>query len=90
MASTKVVTTASTLEFMRVETVDGDFLGHVFDIRCRWEKDANELPILEAIVYGRRGLLERVGLRGVRPRTMPWNLVEAIHGDVIIVRAVER
>jgi sporulation protein YlmC with PRC-barrel domain len=88
-APAKVLTTASPLELMRVETVDGKQLGHLFDLRCQW-RPGQGVPVLTEIVCGRRGLLEHLGLRDAQPTTVPWTAVQAIEGRVITVANVHR
>ena len=88
-APAKVLSTASTLARMRVETVDGKQLGQLFDLRCQW-RPGQSAPLLTEIVCGRRGLLERLGLRNARPTTVPWTAVQTIEGRVITVANVHR
>jgi sporulation protein YlmC with PRC-barrel domain len=88
-APAKVLNTASPLELMRVETVDGKQLGHLFDLRCQW-RTGQSAPVLTEIVCGRRGLLEHLGLRDAHPTTVPWTAVQAIEGRVITVANVHR
>ncbi|HEX6707122.1 MAG TPA: hypothetical protein VF169_20360 [Albitalea sp.] len=79
------LSTACALEMMRVQTRDGRFLGHVFDLRCDWQPGQRNPPLIGEIIFGRRGLLERVGLRHVRPDSLPWSAVESVQGGVIVV-----
>jgi sporulation protein YlmC with PRC-barrel domain len=82
----KVIDTICSLDGMRIETADGLFLGHLFDLRCSWSPGASA-PALEEIIYSMRGLLERIGLRQAKPRSLPWSAVQSIQGRVIVVRA---
>jgi len=82
-ADSRRLTTAFALELMRVRTADGSELGHVFDVRC--DIGAGKVPTVSAIVYGERGLLERLGLRHARPTSVPWERVRSIEGRVIVV-----
>jgi sporulation protein YlmC with PRC-barrel domain len=82
-APARILTTACALELMRVETSDGVRLGRVFDLRCA--NAPGQAPTVTAIVYGRRGLLERLGLRHARPTTVPWSSVRAVEERVIVV-----
>jgi hypothetical protein len=84
----EILTTACGMELLRVETADGRFLGHVFDLRCRWNDEG--APVLEEVLFGRRGWLERVGLMHGRPRSLHWHLVEGVRGNVIVVAASKR
>jgi sporulation protein YlmC with PRC-barrel domain len=74
---------ACALEGMEVRTAAGRRLGHVFDLRLR--TDAGAAPVLAAIVYGSRGLLERLGLRHAKPTLIAWERVGAVEGRAIIV-----
>jgi hypothetical protein len=42
------------------------------------------------VIFGKLGLLERVGLRRLTPRSVHWYLVEAVVGNVIVVAASKR
>jgi hypothetical protein len=87
-SSAEVVKTACGMELMRVETADGRSLGYVFDLRCRWS--GADAPVLEEIIFGKRGWLERIGLRHTKPHSVHWYLVEAVRGNVIVVAASKR
>jgi hypothetical protein len=87
-SSAEIVNTACGMELMRVETADGRALGYVFDLRCRASGD--DAPVLEEIIFGKRGWLERVGLRRTKPHSVHWYLVEAVRGNVIVVSATKR
>jgi len=82
-ADSRRLSTAGALELMRVRTADGRELGHVFDLRC--DTAAGKAPTVTAIVYGERGLLERLGLRHARPTSVPWARVRSIEGRVVVV-----
>jgi hypothetical protein len=86
----EILTTACGMELMRVETADGRLLGHVFDLRCRWRAADDDAPLLEEVVFGRTGWLERIGLRRSKPSTVHWYLVESVRGNVIVVAASRR
>lgn len=85
-SAAEVLNTACAFERMHVETTDGRRLGHVFDLRCRWEAGADG-PVLEAVIYGRLGLLERVGLIRSTPAKAPWSAVREVRGHVIVIEA---
>jgi len=68
-----------------VQTRDGTFLGHVFDLRCRWDKSAAGASIVEEIIYGRIGLAERLGFQVSKPDSVPWSRVTEISDRVIVV-----
>jgi sporulation protein YlmC with PRC-barrel domain len=79
----RFLTTACELESMTVHTSDGKRLGRVFDLRCKTRD--GEPPEVDAIVYGRRGLLERLGLRKALPTLVHWDKVRSIENRVIVV-----
>jgi hypothetical protein len=89
-SNAKILASARAMELLRVQTADGRFLGHVFDLRCRWEPDAGGVPIIDQIVFGKTGFFERIGLRRVAPRSVHWYLVEAIRDNVIVVASSKR
>ena len=73
---------------MTVETESGRFLGHVFDLRCGGEAEygaPHDERAVTKIVYGRMGLLARLGLDEADATTLPWTAVKAIRDDKIIV-----
>jgi sporulation protein YlmC with PRC-barrel domain len=82
-AHPRILTTACELELMEVRTEDGRRLGRVFDLSLHTGRRG--APAVAAIVYGRRGLLERLGLRHARPSSLPWSRVRAIRDRVIVV-----
>ena len=84
-AAAEVLNTACSLALMRVETADGRFLGHVFDLRCHWAPGQTRAPHIEEIIYGRSGLLERVGMVERRPSSVPWSAVKEIRDHTIVV-----
>lgn len=75
---------ACALQLLRVRTLDGRFLGHVFDLRTHWRPGQTERPVIECLVVGRRGWLERVGL-GHGPDTVPWSAVRRIEQATVWV-----
>lgn len=78
----------SEFQFMRVETEGGRFLGHVFDLRSHGEPEHGETHdarVVNEIVYGRLGLLERLGMVQAEPDTIPWEAVKEIRGNKIVV-----
>ncbi|HZT61033.1 MAG TPA: hypothetical protein VFA21_20680 [Pyrinomonadaceae bacterium] len=73
---------------MRVETEGGRFLGHVFDLRSHGEPEHGETHDARAVnevVYGRPGLLERLGIIRAETDAIPWEAVKEIRGNKIIV-----
>src|SRR5206468_1602210 len=79
-----VLNTACAIDLMRIESESGRLLGHVFDLRCRWTPGEPQSPIDE-IIFGRLGLLERIGLAERRPDGVRWSEVKALRDGVIIV-----
>jgi hypothetical protein len=73
---------ACALQLGRVRTTGGRLLGKVFDFRCEWRGDHARVTRL---VYGRRGLWERLGFRRQRQDTLPWSSVERMDGGEVIV-----
>jgi hypothetical protein len=72
---------ACTLQSLRVRTESGRVLGHAFDLRCTPGPQA----VVTHLVYGRRGLLERLGFRKERCDTIPWSRVVALRPDEIVI-----
>jgi sporulation protein YlmC with PRC-barrel domain len=69
-----------------VETESGRALGKCRDLRA---SIGHGLPTVDAIVVGRRGRLEHLGIgkpRAHRPDAVPWEAVVKIEGARIIVR----
>jgi sporulation protein YlmC with PRC-barrel domain len=74
--------TACLLQDRPVRTVSGRRLGHVHDVRCEHRGTRTAVTHL---VYGRRGLLERLGFRVVRREAIPWKQVIEVREDSVIV-----
>jgi sporulation protein YlmC with PRC-barrel domain len=79
-----VLNSACAIDLMRIESDAGHFLGHVFDLRCRWRPGDRQSP-LDEIIFGRLGLLERIGVSEGRPDSVPWSAVKAVRDGVIVV-----
>jgi sporulation protein YlmC with PRC-barrel domain len=81
------------LQFMEVVTEDGRKLGHVFDIRSPGPPehgiDHKERVVTE-LVYGKLGLLDRLGIREAEPTTIPWKSVVEIKDRKVVVRLHEK
>ena len=78
----------SELQYAEVVREDGTFLGHVFDLRSRGEPEhgiTHDARVVGEIVYGRMGLLARLGLDEADATTLPWDAVKEIRDGVIIV-----
>ena len=76
--------TLSSILRRQVVTDTGRSLGRCYDLRG--ELSANQLCIT-GLSVGRRGLLEHLGIREQKPRTVvPWSSVVRIEGKRIIVR----
>ena len=79
---------ASEFQRMTVETESGRFLGHVFDLRSEGEPEygaPHDRRAVTKIVYGRMGLLARLGLDEADATTLPWTAVKAIRDGKLIV-----
>ncbi|HEV7607546.1 MAG TPA: hypothetical protein VGO61_09435 [Steroidobacteraceae bacterium] len=74
--------TACALQLERVLTEEGRELGKVFDLRCEWRAGQAQVTHL---VYGRRGLWERLGFRRQRHDKLPWSAVVRIEDRDVIV-----
>ena len=75
------------LELMHLESEDGHRLGRVFDVRCEFDpRRPQQAPVVSAITYGAVGVLERLGVRRKRPRTIDWKSVVEVRSDRIIVK----
>ena len=81
---TAVLNAASGLDGLRVETESGTFLGHLFDLRCRW-RAGDDASAVHEIVFGRTGFLLRLGIATRAPCTLPWSAVKAVRPGVIVV-----
>ena len=80
-----VLNRACRIELMRVETEGGEHLGRVFDLRCSWQPGLAQ-PVVDEIVFGRTGLMERLGVPVRRPDSLPWADVVEVRDHVIVVR----
>ncbi len=79
---------ASEFQSMTVETESGRFLGHVFDLRSKGEPEygaPRDERVVAEVVYGKMGLLARLGLDEVDATTLPWKAVKAIRDGKLIV-----
>ena len=83
----------SEFQYARVETEGGKFLGHVFDLRSRGlpeHGDTREARVVSELVYGKAGLLARLGLTHARATAVAWESVKEIRdGKIIVDNAVE-
>ena len=75
--------TACAMQLESVRTEDGRTIGRVFDMRCEWRGNRAHLTQL---VFGRRGLWERLGFRRHRRDALPWSAIVRIENGVVIVR----
>ena len=76
--------TLTSLIGREVVTEEGRELGSVHDLRG--ELTASSLRVT-ALVVGRRGWLEHLGIRGRTDKdTIPWDAVTSIEGARIVVR----
>jgi hypothetical protein len=80
-----VLNRACRIELMRVQTQAGEHLGRVFDLRCSW-RPGEPQPVIDEIVFGRIGLMERLGIPVRKPDSLPWSDVVEVRGHMIIVK----
>jgi sporulation protein YlmC with PRC-barrel domain len=74
------------LDGQRVHREDGRALGHLFDLHCAWQP-GEESSAVDELIYGRTGLLERLGLLHRQPASVPWSSVRRIEDKAIVVSA---
>jgi hypothetical protein len=79
-----MIRSACAAQTMHIVDGGGRRLGHVFDLRCDWRPGDHDTCVDE-IIYGRTGLLERVGLRERPPDSVRWSAVRGIEGRAIVV-----
>jgi sporulation protein YlmC with PRC-barrel domain len=77
------VRTFSSLRARNVETESGRRLGKCRDLRAVL---GSGNPTVTALVVGRVGWLEHVGINSSRADTVPWEAVVRIEGKRIVVR----
>ena len=73
----------------RVFTESGEELGRVFDLRAeaRPTRHRNaKAATITTVVYGVRGLLERLGMRRGTPCEVAWKDVVALRDGRLVVR----
>jgi hypothetical protein len=84
--ATDVLNTACEIDLLRLETESGRLLGHVFDLRCSWQPGEQAAPPrVDEIIYGRTGLLLRLGLSHREPTSVPWSAVRGVRDGVLVV-----
>jgi len=74
---------ACRLEGLPVRTTGGQQLGHVYDLRC--QRDAAGHLHVTHIVFGRRGLLVKLGMLQHHPQEIPWPRVREWRHNVLVV-----
>lgn len=81
--------TASRLQMMRVVTERGKMLGHVIDLRSDIapQDRAHAFCVVDKVVYGRYGLLERLGWCEPTEHVVEWTRVIDVRSDAIVIRA---
>jgi sporulation protein YlmC with PRC-barrel domain len=78
----------SEFQYMEVVREDGTFLGHVFDLRSHGEPEhglTHDARVVDEVVYGRLGLLARLGLDEADATTLPWSAVKEIRDGALVV-----
>jgi sporulation protein YlmC with PRC-barrel domain len=74
------------LQGLRVRTAGGRRLGRVYDLEAAPRPVESKGPtMVVALVVGRQGWMERVGLRTARMDSVPWSTVRRIEGGEIVV-----
>jgi len=77
------------LQFLPIVTEDGVKVGHVLELRSAGahtrEGEGKSREISE-VIYGRLGLLQRLGLRPANVLTLPWSCVQRISDGKLVVR----
>ena len=82
-----VLSTLAGLHRIRVVNEKGETLGHVFDMRTRYDPDEpGQGALVTDLIFGTRGFLRTIGLHGARGKSIPWQKVLAVHEDRIVVR----
>ena len=76
LALSNVLTSGCALQLKQVMTRHGHEAGRVFDVQCRRSADGATIEIV-ALVYGKRGLLERLGVRA-HCDTVAWEEVAEV------------
>lgn len=83
--------TVAVLHRLRVTDEQGRVLGRVYDVRTRYDpKQPGRGAAVTALVYGTRGLLEMLGIRRDRGKTLDWSRVVAIEVNRVVVRPAVR
>jgi hypothetical protein len=59
-------------------------------VRCQWDPEAGDTPIVDQIIFGKGGLLERMDLRKAQPRSVHWYLVESVNETTLVVSSTKR
>jgi len=83
-SAARVLNSACALQRMQVRTLDGRYLGRVYDLRTQWRPGQPERVVVQCVVVGRSGWLSRVGI-GRSPATVPWSAVRRIEGRTLWV-----
>ena len=81
----RCLNSAVTLQTLRVRTLQGRHVGRVFDVRTRWTPGGSEPLVVQALLVGRAGWMQRVGLRPWRLHEVPWSAVREGRQGVLVV-----
>ena len=74
----KRIARLTVLQDLRVRAEDGRVLGRVFELRSPGmaeNRPTHATRVVDCLLCGRRGLLERLGWKQARPRRVPWDAV---------------
>jgi sporulation protein YlmC with PRC-barrel domain len=77
------------MQSLRVHTVHGRYVGRVFDVRTRWTPGSSEPLVVQALLVGRAGWMQRVGLRPWRLQELPWSAVRSSRDGVLFVEETQ-
>lgn len=84
-AAEVVIESACAAQTMYLVDGAGRRLGRVFDLRCDWRPGERGTTCVDEVIYGRTGLLERVGLRERRPDSVRWSALRGVEGRALVV-----
>jgi sporulation protein YlmC with PRC-barrel domain len=78
------LSSAVSLQRLRVRTTRGQRVGRVFDVRTTWTPGDPDPLRVEQVLVGRSGWMERVGLRPRHLDTVSWT--DVVHcADCVLV-----
>ena len=69
-------------------TEDGEYLGRVYDLRSAGEAEHGQSQssrLVTEVMYGIGGLLEALGFRSIKVKSLPWSDVRKFEDGKLIV-----